>query len=386
MLPRIGCGLVLGLALGCGIFPNAAVADPTEAELARALAEARGVEADVVQTLARVRRASVSILNKERLRARGSSALLLGGVGSGVLVRYRNEVWVLTNFHVVDDARHVEVVTSDGRSHRVRLRASDESIDLALLAFDRPPEDLYAITLAPDARPNLSEGTWVVATGNPFFLALDGLDVATLGVISGTRGEDANSYVEGDVLQHDAEINPGNSGGPLWNLRGELVGINGTIASRSRSQGSGPAYTGASFSVPLAEIQGFLRRVPDQRGSTVASAPSPGSRMQDPPPVVNPPGYLGIRYRTSRTPSGQPAGVVVTSVSERSPAAGNGGRGGLRPGDVITELVAAGRVSNIRTAGDLQSAIADSPPGTAVSIRFYRKGRPYAWNGVLTRR
>jgi S1-C subfamily serine protease len=382
--------LLVGLAASCATRASAA---PDEG-VAAAVAEARRIERDLVEALARLRSASVSVLNKTPLRDRDRSALLLGGVGSGVLVEVAGRVHVLTNHHVVSAARHLEVVTADGRSHPVRQIATDRRVDLALLAFEVPPTGLAAVRLDAQPAPDLREGTWVVATGNPFFLALDGQDVATLGVVSGMRPASANGYVETAIIQHDAEINPGNSGGPLWNLRGHLIGINGTIATRSVGQGSGPAHTGASFAVPYSALRDFLsglgtgdrdRAVP-ARPPVVAAAPSAQGEERGAPPVVNPPGYLGIRYRTTRSAVGEATGAMVTGVAAASPAATGLDGSSLQPGDVITELEVNGRRTTIRTAGEFQQAIEPHPPGTLVQLRFWRGGHLRSWQGRLSRR
>jgi serine protease Do len=338
---------------------------------------ARAVEAQMVRALDQVDDPTVSLLRKETLtdQRRGLSSLVLGGVGTGVLVRHDGGVYVLTNHHVVSGADHMEAITSDGRRHRVRIVTGDRRVDLALLAFDQPAAGLAAIDVTAQGATGAREGSWVIATGNPFFLALDGRAVATWGVLSGSRPEDANSYVESPLLQHDAEVNPGNSGGPVWDLSGRLLGLNGTIATRSVGQGAGPSHTGASFAVPTATIRAFLAGTRAPRAPVVAH--------EAPPPVANPPGYLGIRYRSS---SQAVAGAEVTGVAAQSPAATGIGGASLQPGDVITELRVGEQVVQIRTAAEFQRALEHQPAGTVVWLRLWRQGREHAWQGRLTSR
>jgi S1-C subfamily serine protease len=391
MLPSRAPYAVLFLACALLLAPGPRAARADDEAAVRA---ARALERDLVDALARAEASTVAVLSKEDVRRRSAggddSVLLLGGVGSGVLVSERG-LWVLTNHHVVRASGHLEVVTANGRRYAVRVRAYDERVDLALLEFAEPADGLQGIRLGRRGLPDLRPGTWVMATGNPFFLGLDGRFVATLGVVSGIRPPEASGYVGVPIVQHDAEINPGNSGGPLWGLDGELVGINGTIATRSRSQGAGPAYTGASFAVPLQEARGFLDRVlagPEAARGALASGPDVPLRppVVEPPPVVTSVGVLGIRYRTQRDGAGRPVGAEVTAVAVGSPAAAHPGRGGLRPGDVIQRVTAGGRTRIVRTAYELQDAIQGSPPGTEVSLSFARGGRSYAWSGQLAAR
>lgn len=372
MTPRSFPLLVAVLALG--VVGVEARADP---RLERALAQARAVEHELVEVVRRVRGSAVTIVGR-RIRpsetADGRGARQMGGVGSGVVVSWRG-TWVLTNYHVVDEEQRVEAVTADGRSHRLQLRASDRRSDLALLSFRSVPEGIFPAPLEHVRTSRPGDGSWVIATGNPFFLALDGVGVATLGVVSGARPPDPEAYLNVPTIQHDAEINPGSSGGALWDLRGHLIGINGTIATRTDRSGGGPAHTGASFSVPASAVQDFLTRV-------LGPASGTGSRGTTSAYTVRP-GGLGVSFRTTRDRNGQPAGALVSGVARGSPAAPSPGRTGLHSGDLVTTFSVDGRDYRIRSAADVESAMRLYPAGTPVSLVFYRAGRAHAWSGRL---
>ena len=311
-----------------------------------AVARARLLEEELVGEVARFRDATVSILTKgggERAPTQSTTRPLpLSAVGSGVLIRYRG-LWVLTNNHVVDSSGRLEVVTSDGRPHAARVRGRNTQLDLALLAFDRTPTGLRPISLEGPAPGRYQEGDWVVASGNPFFLALDGETVASWGILSGVRPPDGDAYIDAPTIQHDAEINPGSSGGPLFSAQGHLLGLNGTIATRSRTQATGPSHTGASFAVPMARIRPFLR------GVLGTSAPAVGVRAaarravhgHPRPPHADRPGpaWRGARRdrdrtarRASRAGGHPPRRPHHRGHGRRAPRARDE-RGRRRPGD-----------------------------------------------------
>ena len=381
-----GLGL-LALAL---VGASVARADPgNEAATLRARAVAQELEADLVGTVARVRGATVSILSHAARSTRGGRLdrpRPLRAVGTGVLIEYEGRLaGVLTSLHVVDTPDLYEVITADGAAHRITIQARDPDADLAFLAFRVLPEGLHGIDVATQrvstSRP--AKGAWVLATGNPFFLALDGDSAVSLGVVSGERPAEATHYIHGSILQHDAEINPGSSGGPLWDTSGHLLGINGTIATRSRAQGAGPAYTGASFAVPMDRARAFLLKNLSSSTPLPRLAPRSGVAIarQAPPPVVRSVPFLRIRTRTQVGGRGAPVGARVTGVSRPGGAPLAGDR--LRPGDVITRFAASGRAWKIRSAGDVQSVMAGLPTNTIVTLRYVRGGEVRGWTGRL---
>ncbi len=269
----VACLVSLPAPNGPGRNAGTAAASPSPTALAR------GIEDDIVGALDAVEHASVSVIGRQALRTgrRSGGPMVLQGAGSGVLVDW-NGTWVLTNAHVVGaegvgQGGELEVVTSDGRSWPIQVRAVDRDRDLAVARLVRAPADLRPARVPASTGRRLDVGTWVSSSGNPFLLALDGRAAATLGIVSTMRPPRRGGFTTVPTVQHDAEVNPGNSGGPLWNLRGELLGINGSIATRTLGEdGRGAHYTGASFAIPLKEIRTFLTRVlgPDRRGSAPA--------------------------------------------------------------------------------------------------------------------
>src|SRR6059058_3275673 len=227
-------------------------------------------------------------------------ALVQNSLGSGVIVT--NEGHIITNNHVVDQVDEIDVQLSDGRTEKARLVGADSQVDLAVLKIDDP--GVKPLKLADSD--TVQAGDFVLAIGNPF-----GFDeTVTDGIIS-SKMRPNRTDAFGDLLQTNAAINPGNSGGPLINLRGEVVGINTAIISRSGgSQGIG-------FAIPSNTVRMALESLLKQ-GRIIRR-------------------YLGIQ---SRPPSAnQPDtaatdGVVVDDVVPGSPAA----EARLQKGDVIRKF------------------------------------------------
>jgi S1-C subfamily serine protease len=293
---------------------SSATADPAPAVAARAAGSAQAIERELVSALRGVEQASVTIVGHQTLSAlrRGDAPApeVLHGAGSGVLVQW-NGTWVLTNAHVVGQPGRLEAVTSDGRRHAIEVRATGRSADLAIARFVQQPANLRPVRVPMARAGHLAVGTWATADGNPFLLSLDGHPAASLGVLSAVRPARFGAYVDVPTVQHDAEINPGNSGGPLWDLGGSLLGINGSIATRSVGADLGPSYTGSSFAIPVDAVRSFLTSVlgPDR-------AP--------PPPVVVPGRALRqieSEYRRA-IQRVMPASVVCTPSGVRGRAAG----------------------------------------------------------------
>ncbi len=156
------------------------------------------------------------------------------GMGSGFIVT--SDGVILTNTHVVEDAREVTVRLTDNREYRAKVIGKDEASDVAVLRIDA--KDLPTVKLGDSG--NVKVGEWVVAIGSPY-----GFDNSvTAGIVSAkARSLGNDSYVP--FLQTDAAVNPGNSGGPLFNLRGEVIGINSQIYSRNGG------FQGLSFAIPI---------------------------------------------------------------------------------------------------------------------------------------
>jgi S1-C subfamily serine protease len=327
---------------------------PPAAAAEKALARALEIESELVASLERVRRSTVSILHMRAGRKDGP--LFVAAVGTGILVN-RRKTYVVTNVHVVQGAADLRVVTADGRSHRAKLVDQVKTSDIALLGFvDGPPKGFRGVSV--EERTPFEEGSWVVATGNPFFLANDGQSVATLGVVSGKDRILGGKFVYGKAIQHDSEVNPGNSGGPLWNLKGQLLGINGMIASQ-QSAGSGPHNTGCSFAIPVEQVSQFLDAMIDPDQSPEASS-------------------LGIDYETTKDKKGNPIGALVTRSSAGGPRSKS-----VIEGDVITKVFADGKWTRILTASDLTNLLALLPARTEVKVEYRRGRSTEVWKGTL---
>ena len=332
-----------------------------------ALELALSIEAEVVDACERVRRSSVSVVNKAFPR-RGRE-IIEGeparprGVGSGVLIERKGKLWVVTNVHVVKGADEIDVVAVDGRTYPMRLHDAINLFDIALLAFLDKPKRLKPVRIDGKASKNLEIGTWVVATGNPFSLAMEGQPVTTLGVVSGKDRILGGEFFYGNAIQHDAPVNPGNSGGPLWNLKGQLVGINGKIASWSRFRGARPSNTGASYSLPSHQDAEFLTALIDRRRDAQA-------------------GFLGVDVETATDRHGHASGARVIKVDEkRSPAAK--GRTAVRLGDVVTSVFIMQEWHRVRTASELTNLLALASTGDFLKLKYRRGRTSYVWAGRL---
>ena len=257
------------------------------------------------------------------------------GLGSGFIIDPAG--YIVTNHHVVDGARSVEVTLSDGRTLPATVVGSDPETDIALLKVDA--KGLPTIPLGSSSALRVAEP--VMAIGNPF-----GLDhTVTVGIISGTgRVIGAGRY--DDFLQTDAAINPGNSGGPLINTRGEVVGINSAIASRTGG------FQGIGFAIPI-----------DLAKPIVQQLRTAGRVTR---------GWLGVSIQ-ALTPDlaksfGLPntKGALVSSVADGSPAAA----ADLRPGDVIVRY--DGKPVDAPRA--LPALVASTEIGRAVELDVVRDG------------
>src|SRR5438128_758814 len=267
-------------------------------------------------------------------------------LGSGFVINPNG--LIVTNNHVVDGATEIKVTLADGRELPGRVLGRDPKTDIALLKVDAT--GLLVIPLGDSSR--LQVGEPVMAIGNPFGLE----QTVTTGIVSAT-GRVIGEGPYDDFIQTDASINPGNSGGPLINARGQAVGINTAIVSRSGGS------VGIGFAIPVNLAKPVV--------SQLASA---GHVTR---------GWLGVgiqpltadlakSFRLSQTD-----GALVTSVSAGSPAA----KAGLKQGDVIVEY--DGRP--VGRAGDLPRAVAETPVGRAVPVKVVRDGKPLTLTATVGR-
>ncbi len=263
-------------------------------------------------------------------------AMALRGQGSGFIVS--PDGVILTNAHVIDGANAVNVQLADRRELRAKVIGADARSDVAVLKIDA--KDLPVVKLG-DPR-GLRPGEWVVAIGAPFGFE----NTVTAGIVSAKgRSLPDESYVP--FIQTDVAVNPGNSGGPLFNLAGEVVGINSQILSQTGG------YQGLSFAIPIDIAVNVKDQLIDQghvtRGFLGVTAQALNAQLAD---------SFGRE---------KPAGVLVRSVLPGSPAA----KAGLRPGDVILGL----NGSAIDDPSALPPRVAGLKPGTRAQLEVWRGGR-----------
>jgi serine protease Do len=255
------------------------------------------------------------------------------GVGSGFIISA--DGFVLTNAHVVDGADEVYVTLTDKREYKAKMIGVDKRTDVAVVKIEG--NNLPRLTIGDPNR--LRVGEWVIAIGSPF-----GLDnTVTAGIIS-AKARDTGDYLP--LIQTDVAVNPGNSGGPLINMRGEVVGINSQIYSRSGG------YMGISFAVPIDEAM----RVADQlRVSGRVTRGRIGVQIGEVTKDVAE--SLGL----SRA-----QGALIQRVEPGSPAE----RGGLEAGDIILRFNGV----NIEKSTDLPRLVGATKPGTRSTLNVWRKG------------
>ena len=260
------------------------------------------------------------------------------GMGTGVIIDASG--LILTNHHVVADFDEVKVSLNDDRhtSYKAEIKGTDPRTDLALIKIKA--EGLTAAKLGDSDKLNIGE--WVVAAGNPFGLQ----NTITAGIVSAKgRAVQGGAQFE-DFIQTDAAINPGNSGGPLVNLRGEVIGINTSIYSRSGG------YEGIGFAIPI----NMARQVMD-------SLTSKGRVVR---------GWLGVEIanldedQASALELSNTDGAVVRSVQKSSPA----DRAGFELGDIIVGF----NGHKVKDSNQLRNLVAATGPGQDVSVDVNRAG------------
>jgi serine protease Do len=256
-------------------------------------------------------------------------------VGSGFIIGSTGEV--LTNAHVVDGADEVTVRLTDKREFKAKVIGTDKRTDIALLKIEA--KDLPRVTIGdPD---KLKVGEWVVAIGKPFGLE----NTMTAGIVS-AKGRDLPQENLVPFIQTDVAINPGNSGGPLFNMRGEVVGINSLIYSRTGG------YMGLAFAIPI-----------DVAMNTVAQLKDKGRVTR---------GRIGVQIQpVSKEEAeafglGAPRGALVNGVEKDGPAA----KAGVEVGDII--LKANGR--DVTSSNELPRIITAVRPGDKINVTVWRKG------------
>jgi serine protease Do len=261
-------------------------------------------------------------------------------LGSGFVIEFKDGVGIIvTNNHVIDGADEITAVFNDGSKLTAELIGRDSKVDIAVLRVksDKP---LRTVKFADSDK--LRIGQWVIAIGNPFGLG----GTVTAGIVS-ARNRDINAGPYDNFIQTDASINRGNSGGPLFNLDGDVVGINTAIISPSGgSIGIGFAVP-ASTAVPVIDqlrIFGETRR-----------------------------GWLGVRIQAvtdeiaESLGLGRARGALIAGVDDKGPAK----PAGIEPGDVVLSFDG----KDIREMRDLPRTVADTPVGKTVDVVLFRKGK-----------
>jgi Do/DeqQ family serine protease len=351
--PAFGFGRVLVILLGLAPLILLGLSEPAPAALPAM------IERDKLPSLApmlkRVTPAIVNIATQSRVRVRSqlyedpifrhffnlpesSRERTRRSLGSGVIVD-ASRGYLLTNYHVVENADAIMATLRDGRSIEAKLIGADPESDIALLQIDA--KDLTALPMADSER--LEVGDFVVAIGNPFGLT----QTVTSGIVSalGRSGLGIEGYE--DFIQTDASINVGNSGGALVNLRGELVGINTAILAPSGGN------VGIGFAIPVNMAGNVMRQILEhgdiQRGQL-------GVHIQNLTPDLAQALNLSARR-----------GALIAKVLRGGAAE----KAGLRPGDVITEV--NGRA--IEHAADLRNAVGLTRAGETVELRVVRRNR-----------
>ncbi|PIE41009.1 MAG: serine peptidase [Gammaproteobacteria bacterium] len=258
------------------------------------------------------------------------------GLGSGIIIS--RDGYILTNNHVVADADEISIRLADRRVLDAELIGGDELSDLALIKVDA--DDLPVVNLGNSEK--LKVGEWVLAIGSPFGFEQS----VTAGIVSAKgRNLSNDNYVP--FIQTDVAINPGNSGGPLFNLDGEVVGINSQIYSRSGG------FMGLSFAIPINVAMEVVEQIKDN-----------GQVSR---------GWLGVviqdvsRDLALSLDMKRPEGAIVAKVLPDGPA----GMGGIRAGDVILKFDG----KPITKAASLRHAVGRTTPGSEVDVLIVRAGK-----------
>ena len=271
--------------------------------------------------------------------------------GSGFILS--EDGYVVTNFHVVEGQTELEVLTYDGTTHTAQYIGGNEANDIALIKMDA--QDLTPVKVG--ASSNLVVGEQVVAIGNPLGELASTL---TVGYISAKDRVVATDGTQINMLQTDAAINPGNSGGPLFNMKGEVIGI--TSAKYSGTTNSGATIEGIGFAIPTDDVMGMLE---DLRNHGYITG-----------------GYLGISASDVDPEASQmyglPSGALVRDVTADSCA----DKAGIKAQDIITNIGGY----EVKSLNDLSRALNKLKAGETVTVTVYRSGKEQMLSVVLDER
>ncbi len=266
-------------------------------------------------------------------RGGGDDEPVQRGVGSGFI--YSADGYVMTNAHVVEGADEVIVTLTDKREFKAKIIGSDKRTDVALVKIEA--SGLPFVRIGDVNR--LKVGEWVLAIGSPFNLD----NTVTAGIVS-AKQRDTGEYLP--LIQTDVAVNPGNSGGPLINMRGEVVGINSQIYSRSGG------YMGISFAIPIDEARSVAEQL--RAGGRVVRG---RIGVQITPVTKDVAESIGL---------GKPVGALVRSVEAGGPAE----KAGIEAGDIITKV--DGR--SVEKSNDVPRMVGNAKPGSRVALQLFRRG------------
>ena len=265
-------------------------------------------------------------------------------LGSGFIIS--QDGYILTNDHVVDGADEIKVKLSDGREFTGEIRGLDPKLDLALIKIDAG-EDLPVARLGNSEE--IKVGEWVMAIGNPFGLE----QTVTVGIVS-AKGRVIGAGPYDDFIQTDASINPGNSGGPLFNMQGEVIGINTAIVAQGQ---------GIGFAIPVNMAKQIIPQLRDEGRVTR--------------------GWLGVTVQALNKELAESFdldtthGALVNEVIEDSPA----DKAGLKRGDIIVEYDG----KQVDELNDLPRLVAATPVDETVSVKVFRDGKERTINVKIGR-
>lgn len=255
-------------------------------------------------------------------------------LGTGFIIS--KDGYIFTNHHVIKGADEVQVRLADGRTFDAEIKGQDPKQDIALLKI-KTKADLPFVTLGDSSK--LKKAEWVLAIGNPFGLG----HTVTAGIVS-AKGRVIGAGPYDNFIQTDASINPGNSGGPLFNTKGEVVGINTAIIARGQ---------GIGFAIPINAAKSILPQLKEKGRVTR--------------------GWLGVQIQTVTEDLAESFdldstdGALVTRVLEDSPAL----KAGVKRGDIITSVDGI----PVKSPNDLARLIAGKAVGTKIPLTIYRNGK-----------
>lgn len=271
--------------------------------------------------------------------SRGGAQRKSTGVGSGFIISA--DGMIMTNEHVVRGADAITVTLHNRNEYDAVLVGADKRSDVAIIQIFPPKEEILRPVMIGDPN-DLQVGEWVIAIGSPYGFE----NTVTAGIVSAKQRDTSDAYMS--FIQSDAAVNPGNSGGPLLNVRGEVVGVNSQIYSRSGD------FAGISFAIPIDEAMAIAMPLNSggyvERGRIGAEGNAVTAELAR---------SLNLGNRAM--------GVILSEVTPGGPA----DKAGLQEGDIVTRI---GNVE-IERLSDFVQAIDRLKPGTKVEVHAYRNGR-----------